>query len=70
MGEVFKAKVRSVGTSLGILIPKSIAMKDEIKIDEEVEVALLKRIRLELIERAFGLAKGSRPFKREHRDRF
>jgi antitoxin component of MazEF toxin-antitoxin module len=70
MGEVFKAKVRSVGTSLGILIPKSIAMKDGIRIGEEAEVALLKRRRLELIERAFGLAKGSRSFKREHRDRF
>jgi len=45
-------------------------MKDEIRIGEEVEVALLKRRRLELIEKAFGLAKGSEPFKREHRDRF
>jgi antitoxin component of MazEF toxin-antitoxin module len=70
MGEVFKTKVRSVGTSLGILIPKSIAMKDHIRIGEEIEVALLKRRRLELIEKAFGLAKGSESFKREHRDRF
>ena len=70
MGEVFKAKVRNVGTSLGILIPKSIAMKDKIRIGEEVEVALLKRKRLELIEKAFGLAKGSESFRRKHRDRF
>ena len=69
MGKVFEAKVRRVGTSLGLLIPKEIAEKEKIKEGERVEVGLLKKRKLELIEKAFGIAKGAKPFKRERVER-
>ena len=37
MGKVFEVKVRRVGTSLGLLIPKEIAEKEKIKEGEKVE---------------------------------
>ncbi len=70
MGEVFKAKVRKVGTSFGVLIPKEVVVREKIKVGQEVEVGLLKKKRIELIEKAFGIAKGAEPFERDHRDRF
>jgi antitoxin component of MazEF toxin-antitoxin module len=69
MGEVFKAKVRRVGSSLGVLIPKEVAKKEKIHEGEEIEVGLLKKKRLELIEKAFGIAKGTKPFARNRTDR-
>ncbi|MBI2583826.1 MAG: AbrB/MazE/SpoVT family DNA-binding domain-containing protein [Candidatus Aenigmarchaeota archaeon] len=69
MPQLFRAKVRRVGTSLGVLIPKELAEKQRIKEGEVVEVGLLKENRLKLIEKAFGIAKGAEPFERERRDR-
>lgn len=69
MPELFKAKVRKVGTSLGVLIPKELAKREKIKEGEEVEVGLLKENRLRLIEKAFGIAKGAKPFERDRTDR-
>lgn len=69
MPELFKAKVRRVGTSLGVLIPKEVAIKEKIKEGEEVEVGLLKEKRLKTIEQAFGAAKGAKPFERDRIDR-
>ena len=40
---LFKSKVRRVGTSLGVLIPKEFVEKEKIKEGEEVEVSLLKK---------------------------
>lgn len=67
--ETFKTKVRRVGTSLGLLIPKEIAEREGIKEGEEVQVGLLKKNRLKLIEEAFGIAKGAKPFERDRTDR-
>jgi antitoxin component of MazEF toxin-antitoxin module len=69
MPELFKTKVRKVGTSLGVLIPKELIEKQKIREGEEVEVGLLKESRLRLIEKAFGIAKGAEPFERDRRDR-
>ncbi len=69
MGQVFKTRVRNVGTSLGVLIPKEITKRGKIRIGEEVEIALLKRRKIELVEKSFGMAKGALRFEREHRDR-
>ena len=68
MGEVFKAKVREVGTSLGILIPKEVANEMKIKKGEEIRVGILKPD-TKLVEKYFGIDKGSKPFKRDHIDR-
>ncbi len=69
MGEMFEVKVRKVGTSLGILLPKEVVVREQIKEGEKVEVGLLKKRRLELIEKAFGIAKKAKPFKRNYSDR-
>lgn len=70
MNGLFKAKVRKVGTSLGVLIPKKIIEESEIKEGEEVAVViLLEAEREKLIKKAFGMTKGAGPFIREKEDR-
>jgi len=69
MPEMFRAKVRKVGTSLGVLIPKEFIEEQKIKEGEKVEVGLLKENRLKLIEKAFGSAKGAKPFERDRTER-
>lgn len=68
METIFKVKIRKIGTSLGVLIPKQLIANKSIKEGEEVEIAILKK-RKELIAKAFGIAKGAGPFIREHADR-
>lgn len=70
MPELFKAKVRKVGTSLGVLIPKDIAERQKIKEGEEVEVGLLKARRVGAVLKLFGSAKGTKPFVRDRSDRY
>ena len=69
MPELFKAKVRKVGTSLGVLIPKEIAKREKIKEGEEVEIGLLKAKTVNEVLRLFGTAKGTKPFVRDREDR-
>ena len=69
MSELFKAKVRRVGTSLGVLIPKQIAKQERIKEGQEIELSLLKRRKLEEVWKLIGTAKGTKPFERDRIDR-
>ena len=69
MSELFTAKVRRVGTSLGILIPKGVAEQEKIKEGQEIEVSLLKRRKLEEVLKLIGTAKGTKPFERDRIDR-
>ncbi len=69
MPEMFKAKVRKVGTSLGVLIPKEIAKREKIKEGEEVEVGLLRARKVDAVLKLFGTAKGTKPFVRDREDR-
>ncbi len=73
MPELFKAKLRKVGTSIGVLIPKGITQQEKLKIGEEVELSLHKRRRLKeveaMIDKMFGTAKGAKPFERDRTDR-
>ena len=62
---MFKAKVRQVGTSLGLLLPKDVVDEENLKAGSEVDVSLF-RPRKELIEKYFGIDKGAKPFVREH----
>lgn len=64
MDKIFKGKIRRIGTSLGVLIPKQLIKDENIKEGEEIEIALLKR-RKHLIAKAFGVTKGSKPFAKE-----
>jgi antitoxin component of MazEF toxin-antitoxin module len=68
MSEIFKAKVREVGTSLGVLIPKEVAKEMKIKKGQEIEISVLKK-NPEMIAKFFGIDKGAKPFERDHRDR-
>ncbi len=69
MPEMFKAKVRKVGTSLGLLIPTEIAKREKIKEGEQVEVGLLRVRKVNEVLRLFGTAKGNKPFVRNRKDR-
>lgn len=69
MSDLFKAKVRKVGTSLGVLIPKRVIEEEEIKEGQEVELSLLKRRKLEEVWKLIGTAKGTKPFERDRIDR-
>ncbi len=69
MGELFKVKIRKIGTSFGVLIPKRLIKENKIKLGEEVEIALLKKQKIETIEKLIGIAKGAGPFRRENQDR-
>ena len=68
MVEMFKAKVRNVGTSLGILLPRRVIIEENIQVGEEIDVSILKE-RIKLIEDSFGIDKGTSKFKRENKDR-
>lgn len=69
MPETFKAKVRQVGTSLGVLIPKEVIENEGIGEGEEIEVGVLKRKGLEEVLKLIGTAKGSKAFERDRQDR-
>ena len=64
---VFESKVRQVGSSFGVLIPKEVVIENKIRKDENVKVVIIKK-NLSLLEKAFGSVK-TRPFEREHKDR-
>jgi len=66
--ESFDAKIRKVGSSLGVLIPKNIV--EELNVDENSKVkVLLTKTNPEAIKKLLGLAEGSRGFHREHEER-
>jgi len=69
MTETFKTSVRRVGTSLGVLIPKEVATREHLKEGEEVEIGIMKKRKLRVIEESFGIAGGAGPFQREKKDR-
>ena len=69
MAELFTAKVRKVGTSLGVLIPKEYAMQEKIKEGEEIEIGIVKRRKLDEVLKLFGSAKGAKQFERDRTDR-
>jgi len=66
---MFKAKVRKVGTSLGVLIPREVAEREKIKEGEEVDVGLLKARKVDEVQKLFGSARGAKPFVRNREDR-
>ncbi|HLC97205.1 MAG TPA: hypothetical protein VJC21_00270 [Candidatus Nanoarchaeia archaeon] len=53
MAELFKAKIRRVGTSVGVLIPREHIAKARLQVGEEVEIALMPHKDLS----GFGFAK-------------
>jgi len=70
MGELFSAKVRKVGTSLGILIPKEIIAEEKLKEGQDIELGVLRKRNLDEVLRLFGTAKGTKAFARDRADRY
>ena len=69
MSDSFKAKVRKIGNSFGILIPKRIAQQEELKEGQEIQVSLLKERKVEDVLKLIGIAKGAKSFVRDRTDR-
>jgi antitoxin component of MazEF toxin-antitoxin module len=67
---MFKAKIRKVGTSFGILLPKEVIKEQKLTEGEEVNVSVLKEKTMKEAFKMFGAARGTKPFKRDRRDRF
>lgn len=66
---IFRTKVRRIGTSLGVLIPKGYLQSKKMYEGEEVEVGLLKQKGLQEVLQLFGAARGTKPFVRDRTDR-
>ena len=65
MAETFEVKVRNVGTSLGVLIPKEVVEEMKIKKGQKVRIGILKEDP-KTISKYLGIDKGAKPFKRIH----
>ena len=68
MSEVFDAKVRKVGTSLGILIPNEQVVKENIKEGEMLSWGFLRQKNIRGILRFKGIDKGAKPFERDEEE--
>ena len=63
--DVFKSKIRPLGSSACVLIPKHRLEEDGLKIGDEIEVAILRHRNPKEIDELFGIAKGAKPFERD-----
>ena len=73
MTEVFEAKVRRVGNSLGIIIPKDISELLGFGHGDTIHVAIPStdlKTRNRMLMALIGIDCGKQPFKREKEDRF
>lgn len=70
--ETFTARIRRVGNSLSILIPKAALEQLGAKEGDEVDVALFPLLeeRRRRLSRLIGSMPGLGPFERERRDRY
>ena len=69
MSELFRAKARKIGTSVGVLIPKGIIQQEKIKIGEEIKFHIVKERKLDEVWKLIGTAKGTKLFERDRIDR-
>ena len=69
MSDVLKAKLRKIGSSVGILIPQERLAALDVGVGDEVEIALLKHRNEKDIEKMFGVAKQAKSFIRDKTSR-
>ena len=70
MAELFKAKIRKIGSSFGVLIPMEVITKEKIREGDEIEVSIVRRKKLDaLLKKLWGSARGKEPFERDREDR-
>lgn len=65
---IIEVKVRKVGTSLGVLLPKDILVERGIKEGEKISVIIPKK-NLKLLREAFGSVNEKVKFERDRIDR-
>lgn len=65
---VFESKIRRVGSSFGLLIPKEVVKTRHLEAGKPVMVALLERDP-RAVSAAFGWARGATSFTRDHAER-
>ncbi|MGA1792383.1 MAG: AbrB/MazE/SpoVT family DNA-binding domain-containing protein [Thermoplasmatota archaeon] len=73
MSQVFKAKVRKIGNSYGILIPAEIIQELHVGSGDELMISVATidlEERNRLLVKMAGLYKGTGPFEREKEDRY
>ena len=68
VADVFVSKVRPVGSSLGIIIPKQVVENENLEAGKEVRVSII-RPDFKKIERLIGTVVEKEPFKRDRQDR-
>jgi len=73
MTRVFRAKLRSVGNSLGLIAPSGVVKELDVKSGDTVEVSIPcvdRDKRNTLLVSLAGMDRGAEPFEREREDRF
>lgn len=68
LSQIFETKLRRVGSSWGALIPNEVIKQEKISEGEKIQIVIVNKD-FSLINKAFGLAKGAKSFKRDRRDR-
>ena len=68
--EIFKARLRKIGSSIGVLVPKEQLESLEVEAGDEVEISLLRHRNPAEIKAGFGMAKRfSKSFERDKKHR-
>ncbi|MFH2105802.1 MAG: hypothetical protein ABII22_00955 [Candidatus Micrarchaeota archaeon] len=68
--DIFKSKIRPLGSSACVLIPKERLEQENLKIGDEIDVVLLKHRDMAEIDLGFGMAKHfTKPFERDKKTR-
>ena len=70
MNDLFKAKLRKIGSSFGILIPREQISALELKEGDEVDIVMLRHRDEKSVGEGLGMGKGFAPFVRDKRDRY
>ncbi|MDI6902937.1 MAG: AbrB/MazE/SpoVT family DNA-binding domain-containing protein [Methanocellales archaeon] len=63
--ELFKAKVRRIGNSLGVIMPKEVLDETNVREGDEIIVKGVEKVK---VEEMFGIWKGLPPFKHVSED--
>ena len=61
MATMFRSKIRKLGTSVGMIVPKEIVKREELHEGDIVKVEIIKEKRVD----AFGMLKGMPSFNKE-----
>ena len=66
---VIETRLRKIGTSWGVILPREALKERNIREGESISVILPQKKKLALLEKVFGSAKGAKAFIRDRKDR-